>query len=171
MVAFRRKAAERNPASPAALGRVAISLNQRRALRHPAGAPKKAMSCAASLKGKIREEVMNGAFAQKTGIVSRQAIASRIAEFPLRSRGTARGRCCMSRAEGRRAPRIGLQACYDFHALPCPKYLLVSHCESHFSGRFFFCFAFRQHSRATIPPSTKSANWRAAFRVSWLAIK
>jgi len=52
------KAAEGNPASTAALRRVAISLNQRRALRHPAGAPKKAMSFAVSLKKRIREEVM-----------------------------------------------------------------------------------------------------------------
>jgi len=37
MVTFRRKAAEGNPASTAALRRVAISLNQRRALRHRTG--------------------------------------------------------------------------------------------------------------------------------------
>lgn len=79
MITFRRKAAEGNPASTAALRRVAISLNQRRALRHPAGAPKAAaMSSAVSLKRKIREEVMNGTFSQKAEIVSRTSLTTRI---------------------------------------------------------------------------------------------
>lgn len=64
MITFRRKAAERNPASTAALRRVAISLsNQRRALRHPAGALTK-ISSAEEMKKKIREEVMNGTLAR-----------------------------------------------------------------------------------------------------------
>lgn len=63
MVTLRRKAANEHPASTAALRRVAISLsNQRRALRHPAGALMKKGS-AAETKG-IREEVMNGTFRQ-----------------------------------------------------------------------------------------------------------
>src|SRR5215813_2293035 len=65
MVILSRKAAEKNPASTAALRRVAIRLSsQRRALRHSAGAPQKATSSAAELKKRIREEVMNGTFAQ-----------------------------------------------------------------------------------------------------------
>jgi hypothetical protein len=65
MITFRRKAAERNPASTAALRRVAISLCQRRALRHSAGAPKSATSFAVEMKKRIREEVMNGTFTQQ----------------------------------------------------------------------------------------------------------
>ena len=57
MVTFSRKAAEGNPASTAALRRVAIGLNQRRALRHSAGAT----SSEASVK-RIREEILNGTF-------------------------------------------------------------------------------------------------------------
>jgi hypothetical protein len=79
MITFRRKAAERNPASTAALRRVAISLNQRRALRHPAGAPKKDMSFAVSLKKRIREEVMSGTFSQRAEIVGGKSFAPRIA--------------------------------------------------------------------------------------------
>jgi hypothetical protein len=62
MVTFGRKAAEENPASTAALSRVAISQSQRRALRHSAGAPMRLKSSAVELKRKIREEVMNGTF-------------------------------------------------------------------------------------------------------------
>ncbi len=83
MVTFRRKAAEGNPASTAALRRVAISLNQRRALRHPAGAPKKAMSFAVSLKKRIREEVMNGTFRGKAGTVVGKSLVSCIARVVL----------------------------------------------------------------------------------------
>src|SRR6266700_3361637 len=58
-----RKAAEQNPASTAALRRVAINLSsQRRALRHPAGALKMKKSSAVETKKRIREEVMNGTF-------------------------------------------------------------------------------------------------------------
>jgi len=172
MVILSRKAAEQNPASTAALCRVAISLNQRRALRHPAGAPQAAaMSSAASLKKRIREEVMNGTLLQRAEIAVSQSLSPRIAEFPLRSRGTVRGRCCMSRAGGRRVPRTSLQACYDLHALPCPKYHVVSRRELHFSPRFFFGFALPPHSRAMNPQSPISANSHAAFRPSWLAIK
>lgn len=57
MVTFSRKAAEGNPASTAALRRVAIGSGQRRALRHSAGAT----SNASSVK-RIREEIMNGTF-------------------------------------------------------------------------------------------------------------
>ncbi len=64
MVTFRRKAAERNPASTAALRRIAISLNQRRALRHPACAT----SCAAAGSKKLREEIMEGTFAHKASL-------------------------------------------------------------------------------------------------------
>src|SRR5437667_462126 len=74
-------------------------------------------------------------------------------DFPLRSRGTVRGRRCNFRAEERRAPRSGLRACYDLQALPCPNYLLVSHRESGFSARSFFCFSVQRHLRATIPPA------------------
>src|SRR5262249_55201243 len=64
MVILSRKAAEQNPASTAALRRVAISLSsQRRALRHSAGAPKTKTSSAEEMK-RIREEVMNGTFVQ-----------------------------------------------------------------------------------------------------------
>ena len=79
MVTFRRKAAERNPASTAALRRIAINLNQRRALRHLAGAPKKDMSFAVSLKKRIREEVMNGTFRGKAETVGGKSFAPRIA--------------------------------------------------------------------------------------------
>ncbi len=61
MVAFSRTAAEGNPASTAALRRVAIGLNQRRALRHSAGA----RSCALSSSKRIREEIMSGTFAPR----------------------------------------------------------------------------------------------------------
>ena len=60
MVTFGRKAAERNPGSTAALRRVAIGLNQRRALRHSAGA----QANAASTK-KMRQEIMNGTFGER----------------------------------------------------------------------------------------------------------
>lgn len=67
MVILNRKAAEQNPASTAALRRVAINLSsQRRALRHPAGALMKATSFAVEMKKRIREEVMNGTFLQRT---------------------------------------------------------------------------------------------------------
>src|SRR5215470_9734191 len=65
MVILSRKAAEQNPASTAALRRVAISLSsQRRALRHPAGAQERATSSAGEVK-RIREEIMNGTFAKR----------------------------------------------------------------------------------------------------------
>lgn len=65
MVILSRKAAGQNPASTAALRRIAISLsNQRRALRHSAGALITKMSSAADLKKRIREEVMNGTLKQ-----------------------------------------------------------------------------------------------------------
>ena len=70
MITFGRKAAEENPASTAALSRIAISQSQRRALRHSAGAPIRLKSSALELKGMIREEVMNGA-------IARQAVNSR----------------------------------------------------------------------------------------------
>jgi hypothetical protein len=83
MVTFGRKAAERNPASTAALRWIATGLSQRRALRHPAGALKRsaksATSSAGEMKKRIREEVMNGTFAQKERVASRQAIAVRVA--------------------------------------------------------------------------------------------
>jgi len=63
------KAAEQNPASAAALRRIAINLSsQRRALRHPAGAPAKAMSSAVEMKKRIREEVMNGTFEKQAAM-------------------------------------------------------------------------------------------------------
>lgn len=63
------KAAEQNPASTAALRRIAINLSsQRRALRHPAGALAKAMSSAVEMKKRIREEVMNGTFEKQAAI-------------------------------------------------------------------------------------------------------
>jgi hypothetical protein len=74
-----RKTAEQNPASTAALRRVAIRLSQRRALRHPAGASEKATSSAVELKKKIREEVMNGTFAQKEVVVRMNSLNARIA--------------------------------------------------------------------------------------------
>jgi len=75
-----RKAAEQNPASTAALRRVAINLsNQRRALRHPAGAPKKAMSSAVEMKKRIREEVMNGTFEKQAEMGNGRSICVRIA--------------------------------------------------------------------------------------------
>ena len=67
MVILSRKTAGQNPASTAALRRVAISLSsQRRALRHPAGAVQKASSSPAEMRKRIRQEVMNGTFAQGT---------------------------------------------------------------------------------------------------------
>src|SRR6266436_466618 len=69
MVILSRKAAEQNPASTAALRRVAINLrSQRRAPRHPAGAPAKAMSSAVEMKKRIREEVMNGTFEKQAAM-------------------------------------------------------------------------------------------------------
>ena len=63
------KAAEQNPASTAALRRIAINLSsQRRALRHPAGALAKAMSSAVEMKKRIREEVMNGTFEKQAAM-------------------------------------------------------------------------------------------------------
>lgn len=78
MVTFRRKAAEQNPASTAALRRVAISLSQRRALRHPAGALKKNTNSAMDLK-KIREEIMNGTFGQNRAVTRTNTLATRLA--------------------------------------------------------------------------------------------
>jgi hypothetical protein len=75
-----RKAAEQNPTSTAALRRVAINLrSQRRALRHPAGAPGKAKSSAVEMKKRVREEVMNGTFEKKAEIARRRSISMRIA--------------------------------------------------------------------------------------------
>src|SRR5256885_8534045 len=75
-----RKAAEQNPASTAALCRVAINLSsQRRALRHPAGAPAKAMSSAVEMKKRIREEVMNGTFEKQAAMGNGRSISVRIA--------------------------------------------------------------------------------------------
>ena len=84
MVILSRKTAEQSPASTAALRRVAISLSQRRALRHPAGAAGRVGSSTENLKKRIREEVMNGTFTekvgtQKAGNVSRRGIAMRVA--------------------------------------------------------------------------------------------
>jgi hypothetical protein len=80
MIILNRKAAEQNPASTAALRRVAISLrSQRRAPRHPAGAPETPMSSAVEMKKGIREEVMNGTFERKTEIGSRQTISMCVA--------------------------------------------------------------------------------------------
>ncbi|HLZ13608.1 MAG TPA: hypothetical protein VKP58_13560 [Candidatus Acidoferrum sp.] len=74
------KAAEQNPASTAALRRVAINLrSQRRALRHPAGALNMTKSSAGEMKKGIREEVMNGTFARKAGMGTERPIAMRIA--------------------------------------------------------------------------------------------
>jgi len=69
----------------------------------------------------------------------------------------------MSRAGGRRAPRIGLQACYDLLALPCPKLLLVSHRESQFFVHFSFRFGFQRRKRAMTRGSAKFENLRGAF--------
>jgi len=69
----------------------------------------------------------------------------------------------MSRAGGRRIPPSGLQACYDFDALPCPKHLFVSHLESQFSAQFNFFFAFGRRKRAMIRRSALCVNWRGAF--------
>src|SRR2546430_5054543 len=75
-----RKAAEQNPASTAALRQVAINLgSQRRALRHPAGAPAKAMSSAVEMKKRIREEVMNGTFEKQAAMGNGRSISVRIA--------------------------------------------------------------------------------------------
>jgi len=75
-----RKAAGQNPASTASLRRVAINLSsQRRALRHPAGAPKKAMSSAVEMKKRIREEVMNGTFEKQAEMGNGRSICVRIA--------------------------------------------------------------------------------------------
>ena len=83
MVILSRKAAGQNPASTAALRRIAISLsNQRRALRHPAGAPNTKTSSAVEMK-RIREEVMNGTFAQQTRVAGGHSLANRIAGLAL----------------------------------------------------------------------------------------
>jgi hypothetical protein len=85
MVILNRKtlnceAAEQNPASTAALRRVAIILrSQRRAPRHPAGAPGKTKSSAVETTKRIREEVMNGTFAQEAELGNGRLIAMRIA--------------------------------------------------------------------------------------------
>ena len=64
-----RKAAEQNPASTAALCRVAINLrSQRRVPRHPAGAPQLKKSFAVEMKKRIREEVMNGTFEKQAAM-------------------------------------------------------------------------------------------------------
>jgi hypothetical protein len=97
-----RKAAEQNPASTAALRRVAISLrSQRRALRHPAGAPGKAMSSAVEMKKRIREEVMNGTFEQKAGSGSWQSISMRIAGAVLAGALAVGGPAAMAAASER----------------------------------------------------------------------
>jgi len=83
MVILSRKAAGRNPASTAALRRVAISLgSQRRALRHSAGAPNTITSCAAQIK-RIRDEVMIGTFAQERKTERGHSLAIRIAGVAL----------------------------------------------------------------------------------------
>jgi len=80
MVILNRKAAEQNPASTAALRRVAINLsNQRRALRHPAGAREKAMSSAVEMKRRIREEIMNGTFEKQAAMGNRRSMEILIA--------------------------------------------------------------------------------------------
>ena len=84
MVILNRKAAEQNPASTAALRRVAINLSsQRRALRHPAGAPGKAASFAAGMKKRIREEVMNGTFEKQAAMGNGRSMSIRIAGILL----------------------------------------------------------------------------------------
>src|SRR5579859_6379600 len=83
MVILSRKAAGQNPASTAALRRIAIGLsNQRRALRHPAGAPIRKTGSAADMK-RIREEIMNGTFAQQTRVVGGHSLVLRIAGAAL----------------------------------------------------------------------------------------
>ena len=84
MVILNRKAAEQNPASTAALRRVAVNLSsQRRALRHPAGAPDKAVSFAAGMKKRIREEVMNGTFEKQAEMGNGRSMSIRIAGILL----------------------------------------------------------------------------------------
>lgn len=84
MVILNRKAAEQNPASTAALRRVAINLSsQRRALRHPAGAPERAMISAAEMKKRIREEVMNGTFEKQAAMGNGRSMSIRIAGILL----------------------------------------------------------------------------------------
>lgn len=84
MVILNRKAAEQNPASTAALRRVAINLSsQRRALRHPAGAPERAMISAAEMKKRIREEVMNGTFEKRAAMGNGRSMSIRIAGILL----------------------------------------------------------------------------------------
>src|SRR5262249_35414650 len=79
-----RKAAEQNPASTAALRRIAISLgNQRRALRHPAGAPEITTSSAAESKKRIGEEVMKGTSEQQTRVEGSHSLAIRITGVAL----------------------------------------------------------------------------------------
>src|SRR5215831_16627927 len=78
MITFGRNAAEESPASTAALSRVTIS--QRRALRHSAGAPITMLkSSAVELKRRIREEVMNGTFAKRTVDSRTRTVSKRIA--------------------------------------------------------------------------------------------
>jgi len=75
-----RKAAEQNPASTAALRRVAINLSsQRRALRHPAGALQMKKSSAVEMKKRIREEVMNGTFEKQATMGDGRSMSVRIA--------------------------------------------------------------------------------------------
>ena len=79
MVTLSRKAANENPASTAALRRVEISLsNQRRALRHPAGALMKKSSAEGMNAKRIREEVMNGTFRQNDASAGRSVVWMRI---------------------------------------------------------------------------------------------
>lgn len=79
MITFGRNAAEENPASTAALNRIAISQTQRRALRHSAGAPMKLKGSAVESKRKIREEVMNGTFARQAVYSRTKTVSMRIA--------------------------------------------------------------------------------------------
>jgi hypothetical protein len=79
MITFGRKAAEENPASTAALSRIAISQSQRRALRHSAGAPMRAKDSAVESKRKIREEVMNGTFARRVANSRMKTVSMRFA--------------------------------------------------------------------------------------------
>ena len=75
-----RKAAEQNPASTAALCRVAINLrSQRRVPRHPAGAPQLKKSFAVEMKKRIREEVMNGTFEKQAAMGNGRSMSVRIA--------------------------------------------------------------------------------------------
>lgn len=79
MVTLSRKAANENSASTAALRRVGISLsNQRRALRHPAGALTKQSSAEEMSSKRIREEVMNGTFRQSDVSTGRSVVWARI---------------------------------------------------------------------------------------------